>query len=470
MRKKLRKIGLQPAKNMLVVFVERRRVMHVTCRLSGGQWKPGRVEVHDVPPNDTATDVLRRRNQASENMNGTRLVVIVSPAHYGFHKESYPLTLGGKLDKILEFDAVENVISVEGNEYFHGEPVRFDSHVHVPVFTISEETRRSLLNSLYAPGFNGCCIVPSGLLLAAAEASGERSVHYVHPGEGGYIDVHRFYKGAVMESFESGPEDETLSLWRQRLALDMELGGEADTLIRLVGGRDGCSDECRGIIPEELNVEEEAGDETLLMRLVAALNDRDVLRGFGGATRLKPRKVPKAVWAALLLVMLYALFSYNLFEEHEAMNQRTAVLDAQIDRLEAEWEPLREGLQLLAQSRELEEELSEYAREAFSLLSLMEGLTRITPEDTWVSQLHLRGNTLVLRGQSDAALKFQNRLLESDLFVSAEFESDIRRSRQSDKEEFVISAEFEPSLLQAESVAKSSIRSGNERKRGRDSL
>jgi hypothetical protein len=87
------------------------------------------------------------------------------------------------------------------------------------------------------------------------------------------------------------------------------------------------------------------------------------------------------------------------------------------------------------------------------MLALIEYLTAITPDDTWINQLHYRDGTLILNGQSNAALKYQNELIDSNLFLSAEFDSDIRRRPNSDKESFAIRAQVDPSALSPEAVA-----------------
>jgi general secretion pathway protein L len=86
--------------------------------------------------------------------------------------------------------------------------------------------------------------------------------------------------------------------------------------------------------------------------------------------------------------------------------------------------------------------LEEKKKSANSVLDIMLELTLLLPDDTWVSHLELRKDSIHLQGQSTASASLIPILETSRLFQNVTFRSPVTRSKKNDTERFHISAEL----------------------------
>jgi len=464
----LQKLGIKTPRSMLVVLLEGRRMAWTMCRYAKGEWRTGDIESQTVPEGDTAVDVLKRKTFKVPKSGSTHLAIVVSPAYYHYHKESYPKSLAGKAEEVLQYDAAENVALADAPVYFHGPLARLDSHLHVPSFAMPGELHQAILQAARAEEYAGVQVIPSCMLLADGEAVSDSTSHYcIRPTGDGGVELHRLHAGLVMESLEAGPGSRAIEAWMQRLRLAGEWGGE-DTRVTVLGDSRELGNDIQNALAgrdHEIKVSEDA----VFSRYLRNLLGLHVQQGFEGRVRIRPRKPPKAAWAALVIFILYAVFCYVRLDENRELVAASQARQAQIEELKEQWRPLEAGMAVLEKSKGLEAGLKAYEREAFSMLTFMEYLTAITPDGTWINQLRFRGGTLILSGQSDAALEYQNTLIDSDLITSAEFDSDIRRRPDTGKEAFVIRADIDPAALGAASLAAlAAIRSAGQEDAGRE--
>lgn len=76
-------------------------------------------------------------------------------------------------------------------------------------------------------------------------------------------------------------------------------------------------------------------------------------------------------------------------------------------------------------------------------LQILNELTLVIPDDTWISNFEIREKTLHLQGQSAASAALIPLIDASPLFKNVSFRSPVTQNRQNDTERFHISAELE---------------------------
>ncbi len=85
-------------------------------------------------------------------------------------------------------------------------------------------------------------------------------------------------------------------------------------------------------------------------------------------------------------------------------------------------------------------------RELLQLTQVINELTLVIPDDTWISNFELRGDEVHLHGQSVASAALIPLLDASPLFRNVSFRSPVTQNRKNNTERFHISAELEKSL------------------------
>jgi hypothetical protein len=308
----------------------------------------------------------------------------------------------------------------------------------VPIFSISRLTRDSLLEATGAGGYASVNLLPACDLYATGlPGEDQGSVYYIRPVGGDVFDVHRIYQGQVMESFSTQPGMSSFRLMQQRCMLaEAARNGQGAQLLEVVSSCD-CGTERDGAALD-LPARMRKLDEPLVGIYARSLQENDVLRGFMGTQRIKPYKVPALAWVALLLVALYGVFAWSRFTAMEEIRYRSAATEARLEEVKTKWQPLATGQQLLKKSQEMESALEAYPEQSLPPLVLTEYLTRVTPEDTWISELRLEGRKLSIRGESASAVKYQAGLSDLGPFENVDFRSGIRRQGRSDKDAFML--------------------------------
>ena len=76
------------------------------------------------------------------------------------------------------------------------------------------------------------------------------------------------------------------------------------------------------------------------------------------------------------------------------------------------------------------------------VMRLLDEMTRIVPDGTWVSQLDIKGIEVQVQGQSPAAASLIGLLEDSESFSNPQFRSPVTQIPRSDLERFHLSAEW----------------------------
>ena len=87
--------------------------------------------------------------------------------------------------------------------------------------------------------------------------------------------------------------------------------------------------------------------------------------------------------------------------------------------------------------------LVEKKRSSLLALQLINELTRLLPDDTWISHLELKGNEVQIRGQSMASAALIPIIESSSLLQNARFRSPVTQNRQTNSERFHLSADIQ---------------------------
>jgi general secretion pathway protein L len=99
--------------------------------------------------------------------------------------------------------------------------------------------------------------------------------------------------------------------------------------------------------------------------------------------------------------------------------------------------------------------LFEQAKSGPSAVELIDELTRIIPDGTWLHRLDLKNGEVQFQGLSDAASALIGVVESSPMFREARFGSPITRDARSGKERFNISAKLETELAKAVKIPSS---------------
>jgi len=155
-------------------------------------------------------------------------------------------------------------------------------------------------------------------------------------------------------------------------------------------------------------------------------------RGIGQA-RAGWRNRALAVCAALLLVAAFAL--------PFAQKMQT------VQRLEKELEEVRKEALLAEQVRkELEQLVAEEnalvnrRNQRPAAIQVLQDLTQLVPDSTWLNHLELAGARVKIRGESANASELVTTIENSAMFKGATFDGSVTRDPKSDRERFAISA------------------------------
>ena len=147
------------------------------------------------------------------------------------------------------------------------------------------------------------------------------------------------------------------------------------------------------------------------------------------------RRLQQAL-AALALALLLVAVALPLLHKH----RHVQALEAQVQAARTEalrGEQLRQEFeQLLAASNALAVQ-----RQARPLaIAVLDEVTRILPDSTWLTRLELNGSKVKLQGESANASEVATLIIASELFADARFDSPVTRVGAGERERFLISA------------------------------
>ncbi|MGA2400538.1 MAG: PilN domain-containing protein [Syntrophobacteraceae bacterium] len=439
--------------HLYAVYVEPTRIEVLEAHRHWRSWEISPAEQFHVPQGESVFDHLQYLNLKPKGRKGSALLAIVSNVFYSVHKEHYPLTIKDHLDDAIHFDWQENIFHEHDSTlHFFGPPVALDQHVSVPIFSIQREIYDKLNQAVNGPLFHTFAVVPSALsfsaLLPPAQDGGEDCEIMARSLDDDNLEIHRFYRGTYLDSMVVGKSSQSLELFAQNLKCTGNEDCEAH--IHLV-----CTDEeCK--FPKDPAATWAQGgfpitvqklSESFVTGWIRRLLKQDAIHTFDTEILLKPWEIPRIVWPLAALIFIFAL--YGLYQTHsaESMVQTGKRLRVQINQLETRWKPIEELQTRITKFREDQKTLSEFNREDYQLLELLNLLTLLTPDDTWLNYLSLRKGQLILRGESKSAIKYLSDLSKTDGLSDVKFASPVTRDPGTDLERFNVQLQLDMDKL-----------------------
>ncbi len=138
--------------------------------------------------------------------------------------------------------------------------------------------------------------------------------------------------------------------------------------------------------------------------------------------------------AIALLGIAVAIPFKNL--ESEIKQTELAIEEAksgalEVNELRLKWEKLQEKQALI----------NKKIQEHRSVTRILDELTRLIPDDTWLTRLHIRGNTIRLQGESSAATALISIIEKSGHFSGTRFQSPVTTNISTGKDRFQITTQ-----------------------------
>lgn len=157
------------------------------------------------------------------------------------------------------------------------------------------------------------------------------------------------------------------------------------------------------------------------------------------------RPKPQPVWttqnrnlAALTAVSLLAVIAMP----HYLLTQKINDLNEQIEKIEDQAREVGKKQALLLQKTDVGTTLINRKNTEFTKLDIIRDLTDLIGEDTWISNLDIKGNTVNMSGESKQASVLIELLEQFPGFQNVSFESPVTRNAVTDKERFEIKLEL----------------------------
>lgn len=157
-----------------------------------------------------------------------------------------------------------------------------------------------------------------------------------------------------------------------------------------------------------------------------------------GRSSRNSKHVIKSSLAAAAIVLLIAVATIPLIQKHRLIG----TLEPQVTQA---MEAANEGA---AMRRDMEEiirasrDLVLRKESQPMLMRIVDEMTKILPDDTWVTRLDVSGSEIQIQGQSRSAASLIGIVESSALFESARFRSPVTQVPQSDVERFHLSANW----------------------------
>lgn len=184
----------------------------------------------------------------------------------------------------------------------------------------------------------------------------------------------------------------------------------------------------RGLHPDVVTVNSSEGSSFAAINLLPAENRQ--------RKAVTPRLVNLALGTLALLLLISAM-SMPLLNKRQKIQALEPLLTTATETAE-EARLLRKKVdQMTANSRFLVDR----KQASLPVLQVMDELTRILPDDTWVTRLDINGSEVQIQGQSSSAAALIPLIESSSILQNPRFRSPVTQLPRSDVERFQLSAE-----------------------------
>lgn len=443
-------------KQVLAVYVEPQHVDVVRVRRKWRSWQTESVEQFTVPDGETIYDFLQRLNLRPRGRRGTALLLLLPRLYYGFHREHYPAALEKNLEEALGFDWPENVFHApEQTFHFFGQAISIDHHLSVPIFTLRHDIHEKFYQALSGANFQTFNVIPTApnyrvFLVGHAFKQGFRGLEiFGRIVDLSHLEIHKFYKGVLLDSAIIAKGGEQLKLFRESLrSLDGSESAE-NIPIRLICQSGECdADYIHDWKEQGLPLEMIELDKPMVSCWLEQFLKQDAIQTFNPPLLLKPWEIPKAAYVIFAMVLLYSIYAFYQTRSYDRLVEVSQLMKKQRAQLEAQWKPIEQLQNRIGKFQEDQKALAQFGDQGYPMLGILTLLTEVTPQDTWLNYLSLRQGELMLRGESSSAIKYLTELSKVKGFEDVRFASPVTRNPSSDKERFNVQIRLNPQVLQ----------------------
>ncbi len=444
-------------KEFTAVYLEPQSVEILKGSRRWRTWQIGSVERHAASDGEGVFDLLQRLNLRPRVRKGSALILLLPRLYYSCHREHYPLALGNQIDEALNFDWQENIFyEHQSTFHFFAPPVPLENQFSVAIFLLQNDVHKKCYQALNGSAFETFAIVPGALAHKALlpplqeDRDSEAPLRILaRPLTDTQMEVSRFFKGELLESSILGKSPYDTAIFAEHMRSAQVGRDEPSSLsIQVVLSPDEAVPELAQKfsqmgVPWEVQRVETSFIELWMRHFL----QQDVVHTFERDLIFKPWEVPQAVWPIAAMILLFSLYAAFQVHSHDALQNDIRLQRQQVTAMEREWKPIEELQTRITKFEQDQKTLAEFSGRNIPLLDLMNFLSEVTPEDTWLNYLSLRDNRLMLRGESKSAIKYLSELSKLEGFSDVRFASPVTRNPASDMERFNLQLQIEPAKL-----------------------
>ncbi len=142
--------------------------------------------------------------------------------------------------------------------------------------------------------------------------------------------------------------------------------------------------------------------------------------------------------AVTALVLLVAVIAIPLLQKRQQISELEPQVTAAMEAAQ-EGSRLKRNIELIATGSA---ELVARKEARPTTIAIIDDMSRILPDNTWLSRLDIAGDEIQIQGQSEAAASLIGLIEESPTFENARFRSPVTQVPQTDAERFHLSANW----------------------------
>ncbi len=446
-------------KEFTAVYVEPKRVEVTKGSRQWRTWQLSPAEQYTASEGEGVFDLLQRLHLKPRGRKGNALIVVLPRTYYSCHREHYPSALGDQIDEAVNFDWQENVFHEhESSIHFSGAPVSLEKQFSVGIFSMQTALYNKFFQALNGNAFENYAVIPSALAHKASlahlqrENGHEEGVHILARAvDESHLEVCRFLHGELLESIILGrsPYDTQIFAERMRGLHGDEMAHPEAPIHLMLSREEEPSRAAQNLFQADLPFRLQRVQNSFIDQWMRHFIEQDSVRSFEQEWMFKPWEVPRVVWPMVAGILLFTFYAAHQSYSHDALQGEVQVQRQQVLALEREWRPIEELQTRITKFEEDKKTLAEFSARNIPLLDLMNLLSTVTPEDTWINYLAIRDNRLMLRGESKSAIRYLSELSRLEGFTDVRFASPVTRNPATDLERFNLQLQLEaPRLME----------------------
>ncbi len=174
-----------------------------------------------------------------------------------------------------------------------------------------------------------------------------------------------------------------------------------------------------------------------LETVTADQNEFNLLAGKNGKQKKRPFVLTAILSMVILLIGVYYVLSPIMIEQKniEQIDNKINSLKPEIKKIEA----LKQEMEMLSSDIKT---INDFKKQSISTIDILKEITKILPATTWLTRLHVTGDSVEIEGYAASATAIISKLENSKYFQKAEFASPTFRDPRQNNERFIIKMEL----------------------------